>query len=62
MIIQLKAAPELGRLRVVKDDGNWSGCDHCALAIGGCIKLLKEIDYDCFKNEIYFEQVKPNDN
>lgn len=61
MIIQFKSAPELGRLMVVSDVGNRYGCEYCALNVGGCVKFLKEIDYDCFKNEIYFEQVKTNE-
>lgn len=61
MIIQFKSAPELGRLRVVKDkDRQWfeNGCNECALEHMDdvCNKT------PCVSRAIHFEQVKPNDN
>lgn len=63
MIIQFKEAPELGRLRVVSDGGNFSGCNNCALVLDDkCVRLQQTLALDCFNREIYFEKVNPNDN
>jgi len=58
MIVTFKAAPELGRLRVVSDDclpnGMSSGCAECALNKINCI----DINGNCIGRDYHFRPVE----
>ena len=61
MIIQLKAAPELGRLKVVSDKFEEVGCEPCSLKVTDKCGLAVRSGFDCIKHDVHFEQVKLND-